>query len=260
MDMRDRVVVVSGIGPGLGRDLAWEFARAGARLVLLSRTAARVEALQQELATAGTDCLGLAADITRTDDCQRVSEETLATFGRVDVLINNAFQLGERGPLATTPLDGALQAALDTTLTGSLQLTRALVPALADSGGNVVMINTVAIRYVRPGFAGYAISKGALQVATRYLAEELGPRGIRVNTVVPGYIDGPPLRNAFAEMAAAEGTSEASVAEQVRESLPLRTIATGEDVARAALFLASDFARAITGASLDVNAGEYIGG
>lgn len=259
MDMREKVVVVSGIGPGLGRDLTWEFARAGARLVLLSRTAVRVEALQQELVNAGIDCLGLAADITRPEDCERVKEKALATFGRVDVLINNAFQLGERGPLATTQLDSALQAALDTNLTGSLQLTRALVPALADSTGNVVMINTVAIRHVRPGFAGYAISKGALQMASRYLAEELAPRGIRVNTVVPGYIDGPPLRHAFAEMAAAQGVSEASVADQVRESLPLRTIATGEDVARAALFLASDHARAITGASLDVNAGEYIG-
>lgn len=258
MDMQDKVVVISGIGPGLGRDLAWIFAQAGARLVLLARTAERLKALQQELETAGTICLSIPTDITNPADCQRVREETLAAFGRIDVLINSAFQLGERGSLATAGLDDNWRAPLDTNLFGSLQLTQALVPALAESRGNVVMINTIAIRQVRPSFAGYAISKSALQTAARYLSQELGPQGIRVNSVVPGYIDGPPLRSAFAAMAEAQEVSIAAIAEQVRSSLPLRIIPTGEDIARAALFLASDHARAITGAALDVNAGEYI--
>ncbi|HMV72520.1 MAG TPA: SDR family oxidoreductase, partial [Pseudomonadales bacterium] len=174
------------------------------------------------------------------------------------VLINNAFQLGPLVPLATTELDEEWRAALDTNLIGTLQLTQALVPALAASRGNVVMINTAAMRDIRPGFGSYAISKGALQTATRYLAQELGPQGVRVNSLVPSYIDGPPLRDAFAAMAQARGVSTDTVIEEARASLPLRFIPTGEDVARAALFLASDDARAITGASLDVNAGRYI--
>lgn len=258
MDMQDKVVVISGIGPGLGHDLSLVFARAGARLVLLARNAERIHALQQELAELGSDCLALPTDITCAADCQRVHDEAQARFGRIDVLVNNAFQLGERGPLATATFDDDWQAPLKTNLMGSLQLTHALIPALAESRGNVVVINTVAIREVRPTFAGYAISKGALQTATRYLAQELGPKGIRVNTVVPGYIDGPPLRDAFATLAETQGTIADAVADQVQSSLPLRLIPTGEDVAQAALFMASDRARAVTGASLDVNAGEYI--
>lgn len=258
MDIKGKVVVISGVGPGLGHDLALVFARAGAQLVLLARTAERVNALQQELTEMGNNCIGITADITSAADCQRAREVALTTFGRIDVLVNNAFHLGERGPLATTELGQDWQAPLMTNLVGSLQLSQALVPALTESRGCIVMINTVAIREVRPTFSAYAISKSALHTATRYLAEELGPQGIRVNTVVPGYIDGPPLRNAFAEMAEAQGVSVTAVVDQVQSSLPLRLIPNGEDVAYAALFLASSQARSITGASLDVNAGEYI--
>ena len=256
--MRDKVVVVSGTGPGLGHDLARSFARTGARMVLLARSTERVHELRQELAAAGTTCIAVPTDITRASDCDRVRTEALQAFGRIDVLINNAFQLGPLAPLASAALDEEWRAALDTNLIGTLQLTQALVPALAASRGNVVMINTAAMRDIRPGFGSYAISKGALQTATRYLAQELGPQGVRVNSLVPSYIDGPPLRDAFAAMAQARGVSTDTVIEEACAALPLRFIPTGEDVARAALFLASDDARAITGASLDVNAGRYI--
>jgi NAD(P)-dependent dehydrogenase (short-subunit alcohol dehydrogenase family) len=238
--------------------LSLVFARAGAKLVLLARNEERLNAVYREVTAIGAPALSIQADITQDADCQRILEKTLSTFGRADALINNAFQLGPRGPLATAVLDGGWKAPLMTNLMGSLQLTQAVVPALAESRGCIVMINTIAIREVRPSFSSYAISKGALQTATRYLAQELAPRGIRVNTVVPGYIDGPPLREAFAAMADTQGIAAADVADQVRAELPLRIIPTGEDVAQAALFLASDYARAITGASLDVNAGEYI--
>lgn len=256
MMFRDQVIVVSGVGAGLGQALVSALVREGARVVLASRSMEKLESVAGCFPEAQTLCI--AADITRAVDCRRLAERTSEHFGRIDALINNAFQLGPRGLLAEADLNDNWSQAFEVNVKGSVRMVQALLPALMTSQGAVVMVNTIAARFHKPGFASYAISKGALHTATRTLALELAPRGVRVNAVIPGYIDAPPLQSAFAAMAEAEGVTAEDIRRRVADSLPLGYIPTSENVAEAVLFLASRRARGITGAALDINAGEYI--
>ncbi len=252
----DQVVVVSGVGAGLGQALVSALVREGARVVLAARSMGKLESVAGSFPRAQTLCV--ATDIAREADCRHLAERTSDRFGRVDALINNAFQLGPTSLLAEADLNGDWSRAFEVNVKGSVRMVQALLPALTASQGAVVMVNTIAMRCHKPGFASYAISKGALQTATRTLALELAPRGVRVNAVIPGYIDGPPLQSAFAAIADAEGVSAEDIRRRVTDSLPLGYIPTSGDVAEAALFLVSRRARGITGAALDINAGEYI--
>jgi len=152
------------------------------------------------------------------------------------------------------------QGVLDVNLLGTLRMTRACLPALKARGGSVVLIGTqsavAAPTQVRQ--AAYAASKGALTSAMYSLAHELGPHRIRVNTVLPGWMWGPPVQ-AFVQFTAhTEKVPEAEVLARLTERMALPELATDGDVAEAAAFLASDRARAITGQSLLVNAGELM--
>jgi NAD(P)-dependent dehydrogenase (short-subunit alcohol dehydrogenase family) len=152
------------------------------------------------------------------------------------------------------------QSVVDVNLLGSLRMTRACLPALKECGGSVVFIGTqsavAAPSQVRQ--AAYAASKGALTSAMYSLARELGPHRIRVNTVLPGWMWGPPVQAYVQFTAQTEGAPEAEVLKRLTDRMALPDLATDGDVADAAVFLASDRARAITGQSLLVNAGELM--
>lgn len=255
MMFQDQVIIVSGVGPGLGQALVAGLIHEGASVVLAARN-------EQKLADVaalypGDRTLCVPTDISREEDCRNLAKRVQERFGRVDALINNAFDVGPMGLIADASFDEAWSRPFEINVKGSLRMVQALLPALRGSQGAVVMVNSVSARSCRPGFASYAISKGGLQTASRMLAAELAADRIRVNTVFPGYIDGPPLRAAFEQMAAAEGVTAKEVGDRIAASLPLGFIPTSEDVAEAALFLASRRARGITGASLDVNSGEF---
>jgi NAD(P)-dependent dehydrogenase (short-subunit alcohol dehydrogenase family) len=128
--------------------------------------------------------------------------------------------------------------------------------------GSIVMINTFSVRKaeIAPEFAAYAASKGALRTAARYLAAELGPSGIRVNTVTPGRILGESLVGHLDRLAAQTGTTADELRAEIESKLPLRHIVGSDEIADAVLFFASDLSRAITGVELDVNGGEFIPG
>lgn len=252
---RDQVVVVSGVGPGVGQALVAGLVRDGASVVLAARNEGKLLEVAARHPEADTLCV--PTDITSMADRQRLAERVMERFGRVDALINNAFDTGPMGLMGDAALDEDWSRPFEVNVKGSVGMVQALLPALRASKGAVVMVNTVAARVYKEGFASYAVSKGALQTAARMLALELGRDGVRVNTILPGWIDGPPLQGAFVQMAAAEGTTAQAVHERIAATLPLGFIPTSEDVAEAALFLASRRARGITGASLDVNAGEY---
>ena len=198
-------------------------------------------------------------DITRPDDCRALVAGTIEALGRVDVLANNAFAyppflLIEDADFTTW------RSVIDVNLLGTLRMTRACLPALKERGGSVVVIGTqssvAAPSQVRQ--AAYAASKGALTSAMYSLARELGPHRIRVNTVLPGWMWGPPVEAYVQFTAHTEQVPEADVLKRLTERMALPELATDGDVADAAVFLASDRARAITGQSLLVNAGELM--
>jgi len=260
MLLQDRVAIVSGIGPGLGRDASLALAREGARLALAARTPAKLEGVAKEVEALGGRAISVPTDITRREDCARLVERTLEAFGRVDVLVNNAFHPGRFAPIADDDLTRWREPFEVNTL-GSLQLTQAALPAMKRQGaGSIVMINSMVIRDVIPAMASYAASKAALMAATLGLARELGPHGIRVNAVVPGYIWGASLEGWFRHQAKQRGVDPRVVYDEVAKGIALGRIPTSEEIAGAVVFFASDLSRVVTGQALDVNGGHVLRG
>jgi NAD(P)-dependent dehydrogenase (short-subunit alcohol dehydrogenase family) len=252
-----KVVVVSGVGPGLGRHIAEDAAAAGASVMLSSRSSDYLKALADELAPRYPGIAFHRCDVTVDEECRSLLAATEETFGSVDAVVANAFATG---PQNTTLEDGdvdAWMAAFDVNFFGSLRLVKASIPALKRRGsGSVVFVGSQIVRRVRAGRGPYASSKAALLSASHVLARELGPYGIRVNTVVPGRMWGPSLHRYLDQLAEQrDSTFDAQVAVMVSEvSLP--RLATDEECARAVVFLVSDLSAAMTGQAIDTNAGE----
>lgn len=261
MLLNNKIVVVSGIGPGLGVKLAVEAAREGAAgVVVAARSAEKLADAEARIQALGlkTRVLRQICDITKAEDCTALVAAAAKTFGRIDALINSAFFHGDMDYASTANLD-SWHAVLDTNLIGTLRLTQAVVPEMKKTGGAIVMINTMAARKVPPlGEAGYAASKAALGNSVKWLAKELGPSNIRVNSVHMGWMWGAPVQGYFEWQAKEHGVSVESLKAQVAVDIPLGRIPTDDECARAALFLASDYASAVTGAALDANGGAYM--
>lgn len=256
MLLEGRIAIVSGIGPGLGRDAALALAREGADLALGARNAERLESVAKEVSALGRRALALPTDITRPEDCRRLVERTQEAYGGVDVLVNNAFHPGTYVPIEKAELE-AWRDPFEVNVLGSLRLARQVVPAMRERGrGSIVMVNSMIVREALPTMGSYAASKAALLAATQTLARELGPDGIRVNTVVPGYIWGPSLEGWFRHQAAQRGVDFQQVYDEVAGRIALGRIPDSEEIAGAVVFFASELSRAITGQSLDVNGGQ----
>ena len=250
------VVVVSGVGPDLGRSIALRCARAGADLVLAARTAARLDEVAKEVTALGRRAAAIPADITDEASAAGLAEAAVAAFGRVDTLIHNAFVIPPMTSLAEADL-GAFRKAYETNVMAALNLTRLLTPALAEHDGSVVMINSAVLRHSRVTFGGYKMSKSALLALAQSLATELGPSGIRVNSVAPGWIWGGTLQWYFGHLADQRGVPRQVVYDETAATTDLRRLPEPDEVADAVVFLASPLARAITGQCLDVNCGEF---
>lgn len=250
------VVVVSGVGPGLGRSIALRSALAGADVVLAARTASRLDDVAKEVAALGRRSLAVAVDITDGDAPERLAVAALDAFGRVDTLVNNAFAIPPLTSLADADT-GAIRAAFETNVLATLAMTRQFTPALATSRGSVVMINSAVLRHSRLSFGGYKMAKSALLALAQSLATELGPRGIRVNSVAPGYIWGDSLKWYFGHLARKRGVDAQQIYDETAATTDLRSLPEPDEIADAVVFLASSMARAITGQCLDVNSGEY---
>jgi NAD(P)-dependent dehydrogenase (short-subunit alcohol dehydrogenase family) len=251
-----KVVVVSGIGPGLGRSIAVRSALAGADVVLAARTQSRLDAVAKEVAGIGRRAVTVRTDITDDDSARQLVDSAIGAFGRVDVLVNNAFAVPPLVDLMDADLD-AVRAGLETAVLGSLRLTRLFVPSLVEARGSVVMINSAVLRHSRRTFGPYKLAKASLLAMTESLATELGPQGVRVNTVAPGYIWGDSLKWYFEFLAAQRGITAQEVYDETAATIDLRHLPEPDEIADAVVFLASDLARVITGQCLDVNGGEF---
>lgn len=257
MLLADRVAVVSGIGPGLGRAIALACAREGADVVLAARSAGTLEEVAEEVRALGRTATTVPTDVTDPQAVAALAEATMATHGRVDVLCNNAF--------VQPPLEAITDATPDTwrqafevNLFGTVAVTNAFAPHLAiEGGGAVVFTASMSARRVRRNFAVYSATKSALLTTMQHYANELGRDGVRCNAIVPGYIWGPNLEAWFAWQAKQRDVDPQVVYDEVASETALHHLPTSEEVADAAVFLASDLSRAITGVGLDVNAGNW---
>ncbi|NND82380.1 MAG: SDR family oxidoreductase [Gammaproteobacteria bacterium] len=259
MLLKDKVSIISGVGPGMGGELAVLAAEEGAKVVLAARTEANLQQFEAAIdgLNLGTETLAVVTDITDARQCQGLVDQALAKFGRIDCLFNNAFHPGSFDSVEYSDFQGWREA-LDVNLFGSLSMSQKVIPAMKEQGGGaIVMINTMATRKPMATQAGYAASKAALSSATAHLAQEVGPHGIRVNSTYIGWMWGPGVEMYCTMMAQSNDQTVEQVRAEVAKSIALGDIPEDRDCAKAAILLASDYAAAITGASLDVNGGEY---
>lgn len=251
-----KVVVISGVGPALGTTLAHRCARDGADLVLAARTAERLDDVAKQITDTGRRAVAVRTDITDDDQVKNLVDSTLAAYGRVDVLINNAFRVPSMKPLAGTTFQH-IRDAIELTVLGALRLIQGFTPALAESHGAIVNVNSMVLRHSQPKYGAYKMAKSALLAMSQSLATELGEQGIRLNSVAPGYIWGDTLKGYFEHQAGKYGTTVDEIYTATAANSDLKRLPTEDEVASAILFLASDLSSGITGQTLDVNCGEY---
>ena len=252
----NKVVVISGVGPALGATLARRCAEAGADLVLAARTVERLDDVAKQITDTGRRAVAVGTDITDEEQVNNLVEASLAAYGKVDVLINNAFRVPSMKPLANTTLQH-IRDTFELTVLGALRLIQGFTPALAEAKGSVVNVNSMVVRHSDPKQGAYKMAKSALLAMSQSLASELGPQGIRVNSVLPGYIWGGTLQGYFQHQAGKYGTTVDEIYKAAAVNSDLKRLPTEDEVASAILFMASDLSSGITGQTLDVNCGEF---
>ncbi|CAM5652481.1 ketoreductase [Streptomyces spiroverticillatus] len=243
-----RVVLVTGAGTGIGRATALAFAAEGARVIAVGR---RPEPLTETAAQHPTRITPLTADITEDGAAEALVREAVATYGRLDVLVNNAGIVGE-GALGSCTRTG-IETQLATNLIAPVLLTQAALPALAEHAGVVVNISTSVGQRAWPGNSVYAASKTALELLTRSWAVELAPRGIRVVAVAPGAVDTP-----IGEHRGLSPDEQDAVRNWQVAHTPLGRIGRPEEVAWAITRLAAPEASFVTGVVLPVDGGAVV--
>lgn len=248
--------MISGVGPALGTTLARRCAQEGADLVLAARTVERVEDVAKQITDLGRRAIAVGTDITDQTQADNLVSESLEAFGKVDVLINNAFRVPSMKPFARTSFDH-IRDTVELTVLGALRLIQGFTPALVESTGSVVNVNSMVVRHSDPKQGAYKMAKAALLAMSQSLASELGGQGIRVNSVLPGYIWGGTLKGYFEHQAAKYGTGVDEIYAAAAANSDLKRLPTEDEVASAILFLASDLSSGITGQTIDVNCGEY---
>ncbi len=252
--LEGKVVLISGAGPGLGRSLALRSTAAGARVILAARTAAKLETLADEVRECGGTAVCIPTDLTDAAAVAALAEQSVAAFGRVDTVLQNANVQPPQIGILEADVDDVRQG-LEVNLLSALNLVRELAPELERNEGSVVMINSMVLRNQLPGFGSYRVMKSGLLALARSLSIELGPRGVRVNSVAPGYIWADSVKRFFEWQAKKRGVDPSEIYAEVAAGTDLRRLPEPDDIANAAVFLASDLARAITGQCLDVNCG-----
>jgi len=255
-----KVALVSGIGPGMGRDISLAMAREGADIALGGRTLSKLEGVAAEVEALGRRAFPVVCDIADEEACKVAADSVVAELGHLDILVNNAYDGGDAKEFMDADFD-RWRRTIEVNLFGSLSMTRACVPHLEATGdGRVIMINSMSVQRIQPKWGAYVASKGALASVTKTLALELGPKGIRVNGIHPGYIYGDSVEWYFNHMAEKRGITFQEVYDEVASETCLGYLPHSEEIAGTAVFFASPLAKPVTGQMIGVNAGHWFNG
>ena len=244
--LNGRVAIVTGASKGIGAQIARTLAAAGASVVVNyagSRDGA--ESVVSEIKAAGGNAIAVQADVSKAQDAQRLVAQTVKAFGAPDILVNNA------GVYDFAPLEAItaehFHRHFDINVLGLLQVTQEAVKHFGPKGGSVINISSVVSTLSLPGSSVYAGTKAAVDLITRVLAKELGPRAIRVNSVNPGIIETEGTRS--------QGIIGSDFEKNVLAQTPLGRLGQPDDVAKVALFLASEDSGWITGETILTSGG-----
>lgn len=252
-----KVAIIVGAGQqpgetvGNGRAVAERFAEEGARLLLVDIQPEALKDTEDKLRSMGAEVASVLADITREDDCARIAAQCVATFGRIDVLHNNVGR--SKGDKSTVELGADMwDEIMAMNLKGMFMTCKHVLPQMiAQKEGSIINISSTSSLSARPTVA-YKTSKGAVNTFTQHLAYENAAHGVRANAILPGLIDTP---MAIERRAQERGVSREVVRAEREAMVPMRRMGSAWDVAHAAVFLASDEARYITGVLLPVDGG-----
>lgn len=256
LDLTGQVALVTGAARGIGRGVAIRLADAGAAICLVDRDEVQASHVAAEIAAAGGKSHIVGADVSRPEDAARAVSTCVGELGGLHVLVNNA------GVFPFSPVLNTSEAlwdkVLDVNLKGAFFFAQAAARQMKKGGGgSIVNISSVGSLHPTGALAAYDASKGGLSMLTRALALELAPFGIRVNSICPGAISTPGMKQAMDVMRVG-GRSEDEVRAGLTARVPLGRIGEPDDVARATLFLASRAAEYVTGASLVVDGGHLL--
>ena len=255
MKFAGEVAVITGAGRGIGRRMALDFAAEGARVVAAARTGETLETLIDEIRGAGGTAVAAPTDIGRIADCEALMTRAMEEFGTIDVLVNNAAISGPNKLVRDLDPE-EWEEIIRVNLTGTWACIHfAVAPMMEQKSGSIINISSFAAKFPVARRVGYASSKAALVGLTRGLALELGPYGIRINTITPGPVEGERVDEVIARMSDALDKSKDEVRDQFLDMSPLREMATADDISRMALMLASDDGRHLTGQDINITAG-----
>jgi 3-oxoacyl-[acyl-carrier protein] reductase len=250
--LKGRIAVITGGGRGIGRGIALALAREGANVVIADVLAEHAQKTAREAEAEGVGAMATVADVSDKAQVNRLVEDTIRSFGRVDILINNAGVSPKKDGAKVTVVEmdtDEWERVIGVNLHGSFYCARACAREMVKQGyGKIINMSSLAGRTYSaiPG-AHYLASKAAVIGLTRALAGELAPYGINVNAIAPGRIESEMIRDVPSE-----------VNELYLQKIPVNRLGTHEDIANTALFLVSDLAGYITGVTVDVNGGSLM--
>jgi NAD(P)-dependent dehydrogenase (short-subunit alcohol dehydrogenase family) len=247
--LQGKVAVITGGSHGIGREIARRFAEADASIVVSSRRLENVRPVAEEIEAAGGIALAVRAHVGQPADVEALVQQTIETFGRVDIVVNNAATNPHFGPLLTAD-EGQWDKILDTNTKGVFRICKAMVPHMqSQGGGKIINLASIAGLQPSPGMGVYGISKAAVIMLTQVLALELGTFNIQVNAIAPGII-----KTRFSKIL----WQTPHIAEPVLKTLPLGRFGEPTDVVGLALYLAAPASDYVTGAVFLVDGGMNI--
>lgn len=247
-----KTAIITGGGTGLGKAMAEAFAAAGARVAVAGRTRAALDAV-----AATTGGLAVACDVTRLGDAEALFGQVMRWTGRVDVLVNSAGISGPVGPVATVDLE-AWRECFDVNVMGALHCMRLASPIMtAQKSGSIINLSSVLGFVGTPNRTAYCVAKAATNSMTESVARELGAAGVRVNAISAGSVAGDLMEQIIAARAKREGRTPEAVKKGYVDYSELKRFVEPEEIARAALFLASDASSAMTGQIVKVDCGRF---
>lgn len=255
MGCENRTIIVTGGGLGIGKHIALTFGREKGNVVLAARSKDKLEEVAEELRGMGTRPLVCPMDVSSEEQCREMVAKTMAQYGKIDVLVNNS---GIAGPtkLARDITSEEWLESMDVNLNGAFYCAKyASAPMIEAKKGNIVNVSSVAGRIGFPMRTPYAASKWGMIGLGHSLAAELGPFGIRVNTICPGPIAGDRFDRVIQARAEANGTEFDHELNLVLATVPMRRLTTEQEVADTVVYMASDAASGISGQAFTVDGG-----
>lgn len=243
MRLKDKVAIITGAGRGIGEVTARKFMQEGAKVVVASITQAEVDSVVDVLKAEGGEVIGVVVDVTKREQVDKMINETIEKFGKLDIIVNNAGITADNTLLKMT--EAEWDRVIDVNLKGVYNCGQAAAKVMAEQGSGVILNATSVVGlYGNFGQTNYAATKWGVIGMTKTWAKELGKKGIRVNAVAPGFILTPMTEK-----------MPDKVLDMMKEKSPLKRLGTSEDVANCYAFLASDEASFVTGSVLEVTGG-----